>query len=84
MNQALGITAIGGLGITLLPMERPLPPKGIGQKNEVLLSLQHFDGIVVEAERFRRVAPSLGLASEIDETAHVSGIRSRHSSDLID
>src|SRR5439155_24985 len=31
VNQALGITAIGGLGFTLLAMERPLPPEGVGQ-----------------------------------------------------
>ena len=64
-------------------MERPLPPEGVGQKNEVLLSLQHFDGVVVKTERFRDIASSLGLAGEIDETAHVSGIRSRHSGELI-
>ena len=81
--QALGVAAIGGLGFTLLTMERPLPPEGVRQKGEVLFSLKCFDRIVVKPERFCGIASSLSLAGEVDQTAHVSGIRSRHSRDLI-
>ena len=73
MDQALGIAAIRNLGFALLPVDCALPAEHVSEQGQILLALESFYRVVVEAKGLRNIAATLSVACEVYELARTSG-----------
>src|SRR5437762_11563853 len=79
LNETLSIAAVCGLGLTQLALNRALPPQCVGENDQVLLTLECLDSVVVKTKRPCRFAAPFRFACLLDEATRYSPSSLRHS-----